>query len=778
LGQVEGAAQQDIIEFQRRSQSATLNKSGIDEDVEASAAGAQVVTQPPSAEVETRPEEPAVEPIAAPEAGEEEMPTSEGAPRERFYSAGRRAEPRLWSLLNAGQYTKLELEIESLRRRDPNWRPPEELIHWLRHHLTEQAKAANEAEKRARERVAERASARSAPVPYRGATKQAARLQRQERPNEALAVLEPWLPRIEERRDASTMALLGWLRFNVGDKRAALQAFEQSNRWHPTAEAAKGELLALADLDDPDELMTLSEAYAQRWPQLRPVAAASLRSMGNRLHGEGEYQQAQRVLVAAETLAPAGRDTRLLTGWNLLQLDEPRAAADVFMELYREQPDADSAEGLLISLRRLDDDSELERLAKEPGPLRELWLEDQAERLTARGDFVRAYRIDPDASPALANIDSPAIGVGIRLRERSGDPGLGRLTETQIPVLHLSAWSGEFEFSVSVDRVSLDAGTPGADALIGSAANLSTDAVRSSDGSSNVDGGLSWLIGVAYQGDWHLAAEIGQTPTNGALGPKTQGAVTIGRKGEDYAWYGTLAHEPMRESLLSYTGLNDPWSDRAWGRVFRSGLSLDGWYQLNDDWTLAAVLRVHEYTGTDVANNTGIEAGLSVGRNLRRSEFAYLTLGPAIEYRHFRRNLNHFTIGHGGYYSPERDLGLMLALDFQTREAAPWMVQGSARAGWRSQDQAESPLFPIGPPAGQTDMFSYEATSESGLAAYLRIQGVARLSARWQVGAGLYGNYNRSYEEYSGLLFLRWFFQPRAAVFSSDLPGFIVDDLM
>jgi hypothetical protein len=293
---------------------------------------------------------------------------------------------------------------------------------------------------------------------------------------------------------------------------------------------------------------------------------------------------------------------------------------------------------------------------------------------------------------------------------------------------------------------------------------------------SKVDNGLSWSAGLRYQGDWHLAAQIGQTPTNGALDTKLRGALTFGQRRARFAWEATLAHQPVRESLLSYTGLTDPATGNPWGRVFRSGISLNAWRQLSPEWTLAGMLGAHEYRGTDVADNTGVEAEVSIGRNLTHPRFAYLTLGPAIEYRTFRRNLNHFTVGHGGYYSPDQDIGLMLAFDFQTREAAPWLMQGSARAGWRLQEEAASPWFPLGASGNGIDNGSYPATSESGLGASLRVEGITQLTPTWQFGGALSGNYSSSFQEYGGQVFLRWLFDPRTAVFSSDLSSAAIAD--
>lgn len=758
--------QQSVVAVETLPQSEVVQQTQQTTDVETGPEGIAAETKPSPVELETQrqrvdPDLPSGAMVAEPDAMPVEPPAAA-----RVYSAGRRAEPELWALLHAERYRQLAREIERLRHEDPNWEPPQELLDWLQHHLAKAAAAEVE-----RERVAEVPAAPTQTSPYADAVQRAVRLQKGGRPDAALTALEPWLARIEQRRDAPTMVLVGWLRLDADRPESALAAFQRAGRWRPGADAAKGELLALAALHRIGPLIDQAQTSVMRWPGLREPAADALRSLATRRHRAGDYAPAQRLLDAALALAPAKRETELLSGWNLLALGEPRRAADTFESLYRQEPDTASAEGLLSSLKRLGASDELRWLAQSDGPLRPLWLRDQAEQLVARGELIRAYRTDPNALPALANIDSPSTKLGVRWRERSGDPGMGQLTETIVPVARFTHWSGLVGVELALDRVSLDAGTPRANALIGAgprATTLDPGALRNA---STVSGGLSWTLGIGYQGDWRLAAVLGQTPTGGALGPKLHGRLSVGQRRSHFAWDASLEQEPVRESLLSCTGLADPRTGDAWGGVLRSGLSLQGWHQLGEDWTLAGLLRVHEYRGTDVADNTGLEASLALGRDLRLPSFSYLTLGPALEYRHFRRNLNHFTVGHGGYYSPDRDIGLMLALDFQTREAASWLLRGSARAGWRIQDEAASPWFPLAPTRPDAANGTYPATSETGVSASLALAGVAQLTPHWQLGASLSGNYSRRFQEYSVGAFLRWLFAPRQAVFSADLPG-------
>lgn len=692
------------------------------------------------------------------------QPDAEGIPRDRFYSAGRRAEPSLWALLNEARYVELDREIERLRREDPAWEPPAELLHWLRHHLQLAARPQSS------QRTAAPVS-KPAPTPqqrrtltYERDVAAAARLQRQGRSESALERLAPWETRIRKTRDVDRSMLLAWIRLGAGQVEPALADFRRSSTWRPSSEAARGELLAVRRLGRDDELMAIAEPLVARWPNLRQTAMDALRAAAADRYEQGDYETAGRLLDAALALDATDRATRQLMAWNDFKREQWHEAAGRFQSLYREQRDEDSARGLTLSLGRLCAQSELADLAKQDdGPLNRLWRQEQAREDYDTKRFVNAWHRAPESFTDLTGIDSHSLLTGLSLSWRSGESGMARLRDWRLPILIQEYRHGAVSVQARIERVDLDAGTLAPGRLVGSP-KADPAAPYPFAPTTTLDDGLRPELQIGREGQLSWKAVLGSTPTQGELSPSPHGSLTLSQVGRAGAWSAKLEQSPVRESLLSYTGLRDPYTGDTWGQVHRRGVSLQGWRNLTPTWTIAGSLQAHAYTGHEVADNHGFTSRISLGYDLAQPGFDYINLGPFIDYRHFDRNLSHFTYGHGGYYSPQRDIGVGLSLNFQTAEARPWLLRGTFHTGWRRQEQDSSPWFPLSP-----DDRRHPSQDDSGLAAGFVLEGAWRLSPHWQLSGSAFIDHSPDFEQGGVMLLLRYQFEPRRALFSDDL---------
>lgn len=773
-------------------------------------------TVPPAAPLKTFPAA-GSRPAVAPASGAAKSPSTPATvglpdiPPERVYSAGRRAEPRLWQLLNTKRYAELNSEIQRLQSIDSAWHPPAELIYWLRHHLKLQSTAKssvrlpipattrstppkNQAKNRANAakphtnvaiappahiHSSSKASAGRSPrlanrpvtspsssttdARYGAAITAAARLDRAGQATVALNRLEPWAGTIQQRRDAGALELLAWLRFNSGHFVAALSDFRQATAWRPTASAAQGEMLALERLGQFTDLTAAARRSAQRWPELRKAAANGLRAAAAQQHQTGAYSDATALLAEANELSPPDRGARLLSAWNDFKLEHWRPAADQFAVLYRETPDEESAQGLLLSLKRLDATTEAADMAREPGHLQTLWRRDLAESHYQAKRFLAAHALDPQGMPALEHIDSPSIAGGLAGRWRAGDSGMGRLEEWQVPVAAYQYRRGTLSGQLALHRTTLNSGSLPPGQPVGSPPPTAPSSYSFTP-TTELDGGLGWALTLRQEGNLTLDAQFGMTPTGGELAPRLYADLSIAGNTDHYGWRLNAHSRPVTESLLSYTGIRDPYTGAEWGRVFRHGVELQGWHTIAPQWTVAGTVRADAYRGQAVADNSGSYARLAIGRDLQLSDFDYFNIGPVLDFRRFDKNLSHFTYGQGGYYSPQRDIGLGLAVNAQTKEGQDWLLRIEANAGLRHQYEAASPWLPL-----TADQRFFASSQQTGFSGSLKLQGVWRLAPQWQLGAAARYERSPSFEQGGAYLFVRYLLEPRPAVFSSDL---------
>lgn len=597
--------------------------------------------------------------------------------------------------------------------------------------------------------------------------------------------LQPWLERFE---DADLAVVIAWRYFDGQAYRKAHDWFAKAEAWQPLHGDVKlGKMLCLEKLQDYDAALAVYPADA---------SDARIDEVAARLYKLKAWQdiQAARLAQAEQNLAKARAlltnpdpEIQQIEAWIADGRRHHAKAANLFADLYRQAPDnPDYARAYVRNQSRANRD-ELALNAEQSGGL----LQDEYAQLLGREhyqrkQFLAAQDKTPTQFPNLVNIDAPSADLGVYARHKSGEPGRGRLD-----ILKLPTASGTFTvdgihtFTLSMSRMELDAGRAAACTALGSLSPKDSSAcnpsdLRAFDPTGKLTNGLETDFLYRMDGWFSPYVRLGHTPTGGVIEPTITFDVGFVQQTETGNWSMNVYSQPVRQSILSYTGIRDPYHGQAvglntdakqqeWGRVLRSGIRAAGFHSFAERWGISAAAEVAMLNGENVADNTAVAVSLNPSFNIPLAGFDYFSIGPAFAYEHYEKNLSHFTLGHGGYFSPEHYINVGPSLQFLSEEGRPLVFKGHVNAGVQLIEEADAPWFPLLAPG----LGKYEAKDGFSLSDALDIElkGVWLLAPNLQLGAGAAVRHTANYEDFSGGLFVRVFFQDRKASYSTDIPN-------
>jgi hypothetical protein len=281
-------------------------------------------------------------------------------------------------------------------------------------------------------------------------------------------------------------------------------------------------------------------------------------------------------------------------------------------------------------------------------------------------------------------------------RSRSGSGGLDRLTEMGAQLEASTAAMGG-RLAVRATPVTITAGDLGGDVQV--QRRFGTNALGGTGGGQAVrdESAAGVGLGLGFQRGT-LAADIGTTPLGFRQSNVVGGLEVAPRIAENVRLRLLAERRAVTDSVLSWAGVRDPMTGQVWGGVTRTGgraqlefasgpvnFYLGGGYA-----TLA---------GQGVADNSRIEAGAGASYTVFERPEESLTAGLDLVYFGYDRNLRDFSLGHGGYFSPQRYAAVNLPVDYRARSGdLSWRVGGTIGVASFREDAA--PVFP-GDPALQ-----------------------------------------------------------------------------
>lgn len=292
-----------------------------------------------------------------------------------------------------------------------------------------------------------------------------------------------------------------------------------------------------------------------------------------------------------------------------------------------------------------------------------------------------------------------------------------------------------------------------------------------------------------YDPTWGTCAE---TPCHGSTNQSANGAsVAVGWQNNTWAWdigttpmgfdvvdvvgslsysndlgpigYTLNAHRrPISSSVLAFAGQKDPNTDTTWGGVRATGGGVSMSYDKGEANGIWSSLSADSLTGKNVEDNWRVRWMTGYYYKLINQDNERLTVGVSNMLWHYDKDLSGYSLGQGGYYSPQEYVSFALPVNWRKRtENWSWELGGSV--SWshsKTKDVMRYPLqglIPDNEPGRYIDkgvMGTGSSSSGTGYTARAIVE--RRVTSNWFVGLGVDIQEAKDYTPSHALLYVRY----------------------
>lgn len=286
-------------------------------------------------------------------------------------------------------------------------------------------------------------------------------------------------------------------------------------------------------------------------------------------------------------------------------------------------------------------------------------------------------------------------------------------------------------------------------------------------------------VAVGWENDrWHF--DIGTTP----LGFEVKdwvGSIAYSNNWKKISWTLTASRRPISSSLLSFSGAKDPGTGIRWGGARATGLSLSLSYDEGGKHGVWADLSAHKITGQHIQDNERARFMAGYYYKIINDDHRRLSVGLNTMLWHYKYDASGYTLGQGGYYSPQRYVSFSLPISYRQR-TDNWAFELNTSISWSRSKIKSSDKYPLNlnwpaDAAGYCAQFSQCDITESDYTRFLnnrtnvssrgggfgytvRALAERRLDSNWRLGAGIDIQKAKDYTPSHAFIYLRYSFAP------------------
>lgn len=558
-----------------------------------------------------------------------------------------------------------------------------------------------------------------------------------------------------------------------GDKALAYQGYLQVLLQDPSSSQAAWQ--AFAYVQTLNDIGALQQFYHKLSPSLQQelhseylrVSAGYYKQQADTYTQAGELDQAHNALLAAYQLTPDDPWLVNSLAQSYEQRDEPARAAELFQQLTTNNQTEDARFAYALYLARQGRDQEAQAsLANINEQNYTAGMQALQVRLNERaiqtGGAVQTINV-AEAAP----IKETVLYIGFDRSEKDGTPGITALNAKTVMLdLRVPFAEQEGYWFLRADPTWLNAGAADLDDSYWRN-RLGTGVVCTTNCPTGVqpatkEFGVALGAGAEFS-DWWF--DIGRSPV-GFNRSEWVGGIGIRRALGEFGMRLRFDRRIQTATLISFAGMQDPFSERNWGAVTRNGVNLGFSWDQGGALGWWSSLGYEKYRGYNVADNARWYGYTGGYWRAYETEPVAITVGVTTLFWGFDKDLSNTTFGQGHYYSPELYKSISLPLTvFGRIDRFSYLVRGAI--GYSDTQLGATDFFPTDPALQNSAMAQqdntgvlpvWEAGTGGGFSSSLVANIEYQLNRSWYVGMLINLVRSETFSPNQGQIYLRYHF--------------------
>ena len=556
-----------------------------------------------------------------------------------------------------------------------------------------------------------------------------------------------------DSENVSANYLLAWLNYRNEKYSHASELFLRLNkRDSDNKEYLEGLLLSYVKQNRFDEVLTVLNEYEPLSNDLLKIKGDVLAEIANKHYENKEYVKAEKYLRGLLEMDSENVSVNNLLAWSLYKQEKYDEALIVFLSIYEKQRTNNIAEIVIDLYDKIERQQDVVNFAKRLSNSDDNQLNKVAsDYYFSRNWPIKASQTYNGAETPYYNEKSPRVDIFPYFRLKSGNKGTSRLSEEVYPVSFDFPFNSgnNLRFTFNIEKLS--ASESREKPFVGKAYRgvLLQDHITSGWVGSP-------MIEFEKEGTTKFLFQIGSTPWGSEVFPMPTFVAQI----ENERWRAGIHQRPVKESILSYAGIQDPYGSAEWGRIVKSGISGGYTFTPLPSYWISLDAGFDYYWGKDSWENFSLNGNIAFGKTITTG-YGNLSLGNYIAIEHFDRNSDFFTFGHGGYFSPEFFMTAGPFARISIDKSPTYWLDAQLSAGFMSYQAGGAPIYPLDSDQGGR----FDQVNHSGLSYSVQIQGQKLLTSHFAIG-GFFGmNKSANFADYTIGIRLTCFLRPRNKIF-------------